>query len=105
MCDARLTVRLRVYPEPHRMREEDLQHVDPYLYPELHANQEAITNFHILKRAIDICASLLLLVLLAPLLLTIAGIVKLTSRGPVIFRQIRIGQMMTPFMIYKFRTM
>ena len=101
----RLTIRLRVYPEPHRMREEDLQHVDPYLYPELHANQEAITNFQILKRAIDICASLLLLMLLAPLLLTIAGVVKLSSRGPVIFRQIRIGQMMTPFMICKFRTM
>jgi len=101
----RLTIRLRVYPEPHRMREEDLQHVDPYLYPELHANQEAITNFQILKRAMDIVASVLLLMLLAPLLLAIAGIVKLSSRGPVIFRQIRIGQMMKPFMICKFRTM
>ena len=101
----RIAVRLRVYPEPHRMREEDLQHVDPYLYPELHANQEAITNFQILKRAMDICASLALLILLAPLLLAIAGVVKLSSRGPVIFRQIRIGQMMKPFMICKFRTM
>src|SRR5678816_611732 len=91
----RLTIRLRVYPEPHRMREEDLQHVDPYLYPELHANQEAITNFQILKRAMDIVASVLLLMLLAPLLLAIAGIVKLSSRGPVIFRQIRIGQMLS----------
>jgi lipopolysaccharide/colanic/teichoic acid biosynthesis glycosyltransferase len=87
------------------MREEDLQHVDPYLYPELHANQEAITNFQILKRVMDICASLLLLLLLAPLLLAIAAVVKLSSRGPVVFRQIRIGRMMKPFMIYKFRTM
>src|SRR5689334_10627968 len=71
----RLTVRLRVYPEPHRMKEEDLQHVDPYLYPELHANQEAITNFQILKRAMDIAASVLLLTLLSPLLLAIAGVV------------------------------
>jgi lipopolysaccharide/colanic/teichoic acid biosynthesis glycosyltransferase len=101
----RVTVRLRVYPEPHRIREEDLQNVDPYLYPELHANQEAITHFQILKRGIDICASLFLLILLAPLLLAIAAAVKLSSRGPVIFRQIRIGQMMKPFMIYKFRTM
>jgi len=101
----RVTVRLRVYPEPHRMREEELQHVDPYLYPELHANQEAITNFQILKRAMDIGVSLLLLILLAPLLLTIAAVVKLSSGGPVIFRQIRIGRMMKPFMICKFRTM
>jgi lipopolysaccharide/colanic/teichoic acid biosynthesis glycosyltransferase len=101
----RLAIRLRVYPEPHRLREEDLQNVDPYLYPELHANQEAISHFHFLKRGMDICASSLLLILLSPVFLTIAAIIKLSSRGPVIFRQIRIGQMMKPFMMYKFRTM
>ena len=101
----RLTIRLRVYPEPQRLGEEDLQKVDPFLYPELHANQQAISNFQILKRGMDILGSLLLLIMLSPLLLAIAGLVKLTSRGPVIFRQVRIGQMMKPFMICKFRTM
>lgn len=101
----RLTIRLRVYPEPRRLGEEELQHVDPFLYPELHANQQTITNFQILKRGVDILGSLLLLILLSPLLLSIAGLVKLTSRGPVVFRQVRIGQMMKPFMICKFRTM
>jgi lipopolysaccharide/colanic/teichoic acid biosynthesis glycosyltransferase len=104
-CAEWLSIRMRIYPEPQRMGEEELQHVDPFLYPELHADQQTITNFQILKRGIDILASLLLLIVLSPLLLAIAALVKLSSRGPVIFRQVRIGQMMKPFMIYKFRTM
>jgi lipopolysaccharide/colanic/teichoic acid biosynthesis glycosyltransferase len=100
-----LTIRLRVYPEPRSHGEEGSQQVDPFLYPELHADQKAIRNFHVLKRGIDIFASILLLLSLLPLLLAIAGLVKLTSRGPVIFRQVRIGQMMKPFRICKFRTM
>jgi lipopolysaccharide/colanic/teichoic acid biosynthesis glycosyltransferase len=101
----RLTIRLRVYPEPRRLGDEDLQHVDLFLYPELHADQQAITNFKILKRGMDIFVSLLLIMVLFPLLLAIAGLVKMSSRGPVIFRQVRIGQMMKPFMMCKFRTM
>ena len=103
--NSRLTIRLRVYPEPRRLGEEDLQYVDPFLYPELHANQQAITNFQIFKRGMDIFASVLLIMILSPLLLTIAGLVKMSSRGPIIFRQVRIGQMMKPFMMCKFRTM
>ena len=53
----------------------------------------------------DILLSFLLLIILSPLLLAIAGLVKLSSRGPVIFRQVRVGQMMKPFMMCKFRTM
>ena len=100
----RLSIRLRVYPEPLEL-EEALQHMDPFLYPELHANQQTIANFHILKRGMDILFSLLLLIVLSPLFLAIAGLIKLSSRGPVIFRQVRVGQMMKPFMMYKFRTM
>ena len=103
--NSRLTIRLRVYPEPRRLGEDDHQYVDPFLYPELHANQQAITNFQILKRGMDIFASILLIMILSPLLLAIAGLVKMSSRGPIIFRQVRIGQMMKPFMICKFRTM
>jgi lipopolysaccharide/colanic/teichoic acid biosynthesis glycosyltransferase len=101
----RLSVRLRVCPEPQKLGDEELQTVDPFLYPELHASQQTITNFQVSKRALDILASLLLLIVLSPLLLLIAGLVKLSSRGPVVFRQVRIGQMMKPFMMCKFRTM
>src|SRR5262249_39544961 len=44
-----------------------------------------------LKRTLDIAISILLLVLLAPLLLAIAALIKLESRGPVLFRQVRMG--------------
>ncbi|TKS59229.1 MAG: hypothetical protein EWM73_03332 [Nitrospira sp.] len=79
--------------------------MDPFLYPELHTHQDRIARFQILKRGIDILGSLALLIILLPLLLAIAGLVKLSSRGPVLFRQVRIGQMLKPFMICKFRTM
>jgi lipopolysaccharide/colanic/teichoic acid biosynthesis glycosyltransferase len=101
----RLSIRLRVYPEPQQLGEEESQTVDPLLYPELHAHQDRIAKFQILKRGIDILGSLSLLIILSPLLLAIAGLVKLSSRGPVLFRQLRIGQMLKPFMICKFRTM
>ena len=101
----RLSIRLRVYPEPQQLGEEELQTVDPFLYPELHAHQDRIAMFQVLKRGMDILGSLALLLILSPLLLAIAGLVKLSSRGPVLFRQVRIGQMIKPFMLFKFRTM
>jgi lipopolysaccharide/colanic/teichoic acid biosynthesis glycosyltransferase len=101
----RLSIRLRVYPEPQQLGEEEPQTVDPFLYPELHTQQDRIATFQVLKRGIDILGSLALLIILSPLLLAIAALVKLSSRGPVLFRQLRIGQMLKPFMICKFRTM
>jgi lipopolysaccharide/colanic/teichoic acid biosynthesis glycosyltransferase len=57
------------------------------------------------KRAVDIAGSGLLLLVLSPLLLLLAALVKLTSRGPVFFRQTRIGLGGRHFKMYKFRTM
>ena len=57
------------------------------------------------KRAFDIVASLLLLVLSSPILAACALAVRLTSRGPVLFRQVRVGIGGRPFEILKFRTM
>ncbi|MBN1461289.1 MAG: sugar transferase [Armatimonadetes bacterium] len=58
-----------------------------------------------LKRALDVTVSLAALVVLAPALACIAVAVKLDSRGPVIFRQVRLGIGGRPFEILKFRTM
>ena len=58
-----------------------------------------------LKRASDIVFSLILLVLLSPLLLAIALAVKLTSPGPVIFKQRRYGLDGKEILVYKFRSM
>lgn len=57
------------------------------------------------KRAIDVSGSALLLLVCSPVLLAIALAVKLTSRGPVLFRQTRIGRHGRPFTFLKFRSM
>lgn len=58
-----------------------------------------------IKRGIDLIISFLLLVILWPLFLILAGWIKLDSSGPVFFRQERMGKNGRPFKIYKFRTM
>jgi exopolysaccharide biosynthesis polyprenyl glycosylphosphotransferase len=58
-----------------------------------------------IKRAADVTISGLLLMALAPLFVLIALLIKLTSRGPVFFRQTRMGYGKRPFEIMKFRTM
>ena len=102
---SRLSIRLRVYPEPACVGEEESLVVDQFLYPDLHGQQAGGVRYDVIKRGLDIVGSLTLLAALSPVLILIAGLVKLTSRGPVLFRQVRIGQMMRPFNICKFRTM
>ena len=58
-----------------------------------------------LKRICDIIGSALLLLLLTPLLIAVAMVVKLTSRGPAIFKHERVGRGFRPFFVYKFRSM
>jgi exopolysaccharide biosynthesis polyprenyl glycosylphosphotransferase len=58
-----------------------------------------------LKRTMDIVVSAATLTLLSPLLLVIALAIKLDSRGPVLFKQVRIGKDGRPFTMLKFRTM
>lgn len=59
----------------------------------------------ILKRVLDFSLALILLMLLSPLLLIVAALVKLTSDGPVLFMQERLGLNKRMFRICKFRTM
>ncbi|MFW6270384.1 MAG: sugar transferase [Bacillota bacterium] len=58
-----------------------------------------------MKRLLDLCLSLLLLIFLAPVLLLIGIIIKIDSRGPVLFCQKRVGYKRKVFTCYKFRTM
>ncbi|WP_245447323.1 exopolysaccharide biosynthesis polyprenyl glycosylphosphotransferase [Methylobacterium sp. 17Sr1-1] len=57
------------------------------------------------KRALDVVGAALGLVLLLPLFLVVALLIKCDSRGPVLFRQSRIGLGNRPFRVWKFRTM
>lgn len=77
---------------------------DLKLYPSISFTPSQ-RRYCVVKRALDIILSSLLLLLLSPLFLTIALIVKATSRGPVLFRQKRMGQFGKTILVYKFRTM
>jgi lipopolysaccharide/colanic/teichoic acid biosynthesis glycosyltransferase len=59
----------------------------------------------VVKRAMDILLSALAILVLAPVMLVIAGLIKLTSRGPVLYKQERCGLNGLPFNMLKFRTM
>ncbi len=59
----------------------------------------------VVKRLVDIIGSLLGLIILSPLLLVVAVVVKCTSEGPIIYKQERIGLHNRSFNMYKFRTM
>jgi len=58
-----------------------------------------------LTRAFDLCVAIVLMLAMSPIFLSVAVLVRFTSPGPVIFRQIRTGQHGKPFTLYKFRTM
>jgi lipopolysaccharide/colanic/teichoic acid biosynthesis glycosyltransferase len=57
------------------------------------------------KRLLDLSVAVPCLILLAPLLLAVAMLVRLTTPGPALFRQTRLGKDRHPFVLYKFRTM
>jgi lipopolysaccharide/colanic/teichoic acid biosynthesis glycosyltransferase len=57
------------------------------------------------KRGIDIALASLILVVLAPVMLTIAMVIRLTSPGRALFQQVRVGHGNSPFVMLKFRTM
>jgi lipopolysaccharide/colanic/teichoic acid biosynthesis glycosyltransferase len=78
---------------------------NPTLYPDLEKRQESNRLGRATKRMIDVLGSLMLLAILSPVFLIIAAAVRLTSRGPVLFQQKRIGEHGTPFIFLKFRSM
>lgn len=74
------------------------------LYPDL-AQPEPGYLFLATKRAIDILGSAIALMILSPILLAVAVAIKLSSPGPILFRQKRIGHYGVPFTFLKFRSM
>jgi len=78
---------------------------DKNLYPDLSPQGPAAKASQTIKRSIDIIGSLCALVLLSPVLLVIAIAIKLTSKGPILFKQQRLGQYGIRFTFLKFRSM
>lgn len=75
------------------------------LYPKLPVEGDAKDKSLAIKRAIDVAISGSALIVGAPLFLAIALAVKFTSKGPVLFRQRRVGRYGNPFTFLKFRSM
>ena len=82
---------------PEKMKNEEVR----YYYKILEKKK-----FHLFfKRVFDFILALILLIVLSPIMLVIALAIKLTDRGPIFYRQVRVTQYGKRFRIFKFRTM
>ena len=75
------------------------------LYPDLFETEKKRKVPLLIKSVMDVVGSIIALVVLSPVFLVLALLIKLTSRGPILFRQERIGQYGVPFEFLKFRSM
>lgn len=78
---------------------------NPTLYPDLEHREKSYRGALAIKRAIDVVGSLAAIVFLSPIFLLLAGLVKLSSKGPILFTQERVGQFGKTFTFPKFRSM
>ena len=99
-----LDIDFYVFPEDRRVDGYKLP-IAPELYPDVFELDERKKTSLLIKRAMDVAGSAFALILLSPIFALLAVIVKLTSKGPVFFRQERVGQFEVPFTFLKFRSM
>jgi len=94
IVQGRIPFTLLIFPED----------ISQEIYPENFSSKPK-ASFHAMKRTIDIAGRITALLLLSPVFLVIAALVKLSSPGPVLFRQKRLGLFGAQFDFLKFRTM
>ena len=99
-----ITVSFHAFPEPMPADLDDSSDSMRF-YPDVPVRQRARWASLMVKRATDIAGSLLALIVLSPVFLVLVALVKLTSRGPALFKQVRIGQYGEKFTFLKFRSM
>ena len=99
-----LRISFHVFPDDWK-KETDQRPCNPTLYPDVMKREDSSKYLRAIKRTMDICGSLIGLVLAAPLFILVASAIKLSSQGPVFFRQIRVGQYGERFVFLKFRSM
>ena len=100
---AKIDVSLHLYPNDW---DQDRQGpADLVFYPDLRIRRGFQPLPRVLKRVIDVTGSLAALILCSPLFLVISLLIKLTSKGSVVYRQERVGQFGKRFQLLKFRSM
>ncbi len=100
----RIKFSFHVFPDDWDSQDQE-RPSNPTLYPDIEKRNESNRFGRATKRMIDVLGSLALIALLSPVFLVIAAAIKLSSQGPVLFRQKRIGEHGTPFTFLKFRSM
>jgi len=100
----RIRISSHVFPEEAKPQKPSSP-PDHRLYPDLSPKRDARRFPLAMKRVMDIVGSVCALILFSPFYLLIALAIKLNSKGPVLFRQERVGQKGTLFPCLKFRTM
>ncbi|HKW64888.1 MAG TPA: sugar transferase [Candidatus Acidoferrum sp.] len=98
-----LVVTTHLFPENKGDKGEKV--ADSRFYPDLAKSTPRKRASQVVKRVIDVLGSASLLLILSPLLAIISITIKLTSKGPVVFKQERLGQFGSKFRCLKFRTM
>jgi len=99
-------VRIKIIPDMYDILSGSVKMTSIFGAPLIEVNPQIMPAWQFsLKRVVDICASFVALLLLTPVYLVLAIAVKLSSNGPVFFRQERIGKHGRPFWIIKFRSM
>ncbi len=93
------------FPEEHNKQGLDKSEADLSLYPDLLDKKSSNRRSFILKRSMDIVGSIVGILIFLPFFLTIPILIKLFSKGPVFFKQERLGQLGKKFTFLKFRTM
>jgi exopolysaccharide biosynthesis polyprenyl glycosylphosphotransferase len=102
----RLKVSIRIVPDLFQLSLSQVDIDDLNGIPLIWTKSVSIKGWNLaVKRVMDVLFSSVALVVLSPLMLLIAALVRLDSPGPVIFKQTRIGRGARPFTVYKFRTM
>ena len=78
---------------------------NPALYPDLVKRDDSRKMFRVVKRVMDVVGSLIALTIFGPLFAALAVAIKISSKGPIFYRQQRVGQYGQPFVFLKFRSM
>ena len=99
---SQMNISLHVFPENWN---QDMSEGNPTLYPDIEHREKTQRFALAMKRMIDVVGSVFAIVLFAPVFLLVAALVKLGSKGPILFTQERVGQFGKPFPFLKFRSM
>lgn len=101
---SKIDISCHVFPDNWKLKKPG-RGVDSSLYPDLERRHKSKWLQSAGKRMIDMLGSSVALLALSPVFLLVAAAIKVSSRGPVFFRQERIGQFGKKFSFFKFRSM